>query len=311
MLKRTNKIRLENIVIEEIRGKRLGKAFAPGHTTGFFEIRDRHRELLKKGSRGSGICLSKGAITKVAIEPSDKQIVSIFINGEKSQAPVSSYVVKKMIGNAKLNLRIETILELPTGQGFGMSSAGALSTAFALAQALRVKWTFWDIVGIAHCAEVVNKTGLGDVVAASTGGITIRKKEGVPPLGFVDNIFDSVKERDIELCVISGKIQTKSVLTDSKKRQDIINAGRKALRSLLKSPTLENMFVQSRKFALESRLIDERVREAVEEACIEGLATMSMLGNSLFATGVEPKRLQRYGQVIECKVDEKGPRILE
>jgi pantoate kinase len=249
--KRDSDSKRNNSRIEEIRSKRLGKAFAPGHTTGFFEIRDMHRELLKKGSRGSGVCLSKGAITKVVLEPSDKQIVSIFINGEQrdaSQAPVSSNVVKRMLGN---------------------------------------------------------------VVAASTGGITIRKKEGVPPFGFIDNIFDSVKDRDIELCVISGKIQTKSVLTDEKKRVRIIEAGRKAMRDLLKSPTLENMFLQSRKFAIQTRLIDEKVREAVEAACIEGLATMSMLGNSLFASGVEARRLQKYGSVIECKIDEKGPRIIE
>ncbi len=295
-----------------MRSKQSARAFAPGHTTGIFEIRDKHDDLLKKGSRGSGICLSKGAITTATVEPSEKQDISVSINGELSAAPVSRMVVRTIVGSANLSVRINTMLELPMGQGFGMSSAGALSTAFALAHAVRLNCSYWQIVGIAHVAEVANRTGLGDVVAASTGGITLRRKEGVPPYGFVDSIVDEKRgERDIQLCVVGVKIPTKGVLSDAQKRARIMEVGHKGMRALEASPTLECMFALSRKFAIETGLIAPEVKEAVDEACIEGSATMSMLGNSVFATGVEPKRMRKHGLVIECKVDYGGARILQ
>lgn len=41
------------------------EAFSPGSITLFFEIRDEKKNPLRRGSRGVGVCISKGMVTKV------------------------------------------------------------------------------------------------------------------------------------------------------------------------------------------------------------------------------------------------------
>ena len=41
------------------------EAFSPGSVTLFFEIKDDKKDPLKIGSRGVGICLSRGVRTKI------------------------------------------------------------------------------------------------------------------------------------------------------------------------------------------------------------------------------------------------------
>ncbi|MDG6221378.1 MAG: hypothetical protein QCI38_08045, partial [Candidatus Thermoplasmatota archaeon] len=63
-------------------------AFAPGHISGFFSVFDSHPNPLRRGSRGGGVCISKGAWSKVRMEEGHGRI-EITINGEESAAPVT------------------------------------------------------------------------------------------------------------------------------------------------------------------------------------------------------------------------------
>ena len=75
-------------------------------------------------------------------------------------------------------VRVETELLMPLGSGFGASGAGALSCAYALNGAFDLGLFASQVGEAAHGAEVVSGTGLGDVIAQSTGGLVVRLSPG-------------------------------------------------------------------------------------------------------------------------------------
>ncbi len=284
-------------------------AFAPGHISGFFEPVYINQDLTKTGSRGAGINVSLGAMSEVVAEGATKQDFEIFVNGKKSDAPVTKLALNYLIGEKPLKIVVKTKLELPIGQGFGMSAAGALSASLALAKIVGVSNT--DALKASHCAEVQLRTGLGDVFASFFGGVEIRRAAGLPPWGMIEHIPGKC---DLVLCVIGKKIDTKQVLTDSTKMENIVAVGRYCTKKLLESPSIENLFSLSQIFTKRTDLVDKRVLAAIDAANHFGMASMCMLGNSVFAAGNTDKlrqTLSLFGKVYVCTVDECGARILE
>ncbi len=164
----------------------IAKAFAPGHISGFFEPVFHLEDLIRTGSRGAGISISLGALSEVIVEESQVSSIEIFINGKKSPAQVTNLALKYIIGNNPLNVVVKTSLDLPIGQGFGMSAAGALSSCFAICKCLGLSSE--DALKAAHMAEVQLRTGLGDVISSFFGGLEIRKSPGLPPWGLIEHI---------------------------------------------------------------------------------------------------------------------------
>ncbi len=156
------------------------RAFVPSHITGFFAAK-RDDDPMKAGSIGCGLTLDLGATTTV--EKSDK--TEIFLNGHLSEAPVSRYVVDRL---ARSPVRVETQLDMPLGSGFGASGGGALGCAYALNSIFDLGLLANQAAAVAHAAEVVNRTGLGDVIAQNTGGLVVRLEPGAPGIGKVDRI---------------------------------------------------------------------------------------------------------------------------
>ncbi len=108
-------------------------------------------------------------------------------------------------------------------------------------------------------------------------------------------------------------MKTKDILKNERVADRISESGRECMNEIFASPTVENFFFLSRRFAEETGLMNEKVKKAVEEACRYGMASMCMLGNSIFAMGDTKKIarvLSKYGKVYTCTVDEKGARIL-
>ncbi|MGE5379344.1 MAG: pantothenate kinase, partial [Candidatus Saccharibacteria bacterium] len=89
--------------------------------------------------------------------------ITIAINGTRSEAPVTRTAIGLLLGDRPLDVVVETRLQLPVGAGFGMSAAGALSAAFALTKAAARDSS--AAFAAAHRAELMNRTGLGDVAA--------------------------------------------------------------------------------------------------------------------------------------------------
>jgi pantoate kinase len=285
----------------------MAKAFCPGHVTGFFEIHE-GADVPSTGSRGAGMCLSLGASSRVKVSKAREQTIQVEIDGKRAAAPVTKAAARQLLGQERVRVGIETTLDLPPSQGFGMSAAGALSASLALASSLGLtrEEAFWA----AHHAEVKCKTGLGDVSAIHAGGVTIRKKAGLPPVGEVIRI-DGVPE--VVLAVVGRKLLTKSVLTNPKKRAMINRFGSRRVDALLKDPTLENLMELSASFAMETGLASMAIVRAIGAASKRGMASMSMLGSSVFAIGDTDglkEVLSELGEVWVCRVDTEGARLL-
>ena len=286
-----------------------GSAFVPGHITGFFEIVD-HEDSIKAGSRGAGIVLDKGVYTTVKAK--EGHGTSVTLNGEACECPVSKAVIKDILSFADTKYEVEVIhgLEVPQGQGFGASGAGAFGAALAANDALGLNLTMNQCGEIAHRAEVLNRTGLGDVIAQSTGGLVIRKKPGAPGTGVTDRIHS---DESLVVFTVGHEIKTKSVLLDNEKKEKINKIGRVCLKELLKSPNPGNFLALSRKFARETELVEKDVYLALETLEDKGItASVSMLGNSVFTLSDEPEKVSEYLDYlyIIADIDYSGARVL-
>jgi pantoate kinase len=284
-------------------------SFAPGHISGFFEPVYTKHDLERSGSRGAGINITLGAISEVEANSSTKQDIQIFINNKKSNANVTNLTLKYLIGTKPIDIIVKTNLQLPSGQGFGMSAASALSAALSLARMLGYSNT--DAMKAAHCAEIQLKTGLSDVLASCFGGIEIRKEAGLPPWGLIEHIPGKY---ELVLCIIGKKIDTKKILYNSQKANKIMNYGKYCTKKILEKPSIENLFSLSQTFTKKTELADKQVLKAINSANNYGMASMCMLGNSVFAIGKTNnlcKALSPFGKIFICSVDEYGARVID
>lgn len=263
----------------------------------------------------------------VEVEPADSLSVEVWLDNVVSEAPVTREAVTNVLreavrdarvplnrdapkgARAQVRVRVTTQSQLPVSQGFGMSAAGALSAALALAKCLRMGRS--EAVRAAHAADVTMRGGLGDVVAAAQGGFEVRVAPGVPPFGALRSF---VGYGDAVLCVVGGVLETRRVLSDPQARAAVNEAGGRALGELLKGPTLPAFLEQSLRFARESRLMSPALERAVDAARQHGAASMSMLGNSVFAFGDVPRLaevLARHGETMVVPVDVGGARLVD
>lgn len=278
------------------------KVYSPSHITGFFEICD-NKNPLCKGSVGGGLVLDSGCVTEVSLTNQ----IKIEINGICEDANTSKYVLDNLAGESKII--VSTNFEVPIGCGFGASGAGALSTAIGLNELLSLNMTLNEIVQVAHCAEVKNNTGLGDVIAEAYGGIVIRTKPGPPGIGAIDGI--PLRGEKISYVVL-GKRLTKTVLEegDAEIKRRINKYGREALKELMRKPTLEHFMLIARNFSMQIEIISDKCRDALETVAAEGrVASVAMLGDTVFVIG-DGKALQEFGEVKESKLSNSGAKII-
>ncbi len=280
---------------------KVGRAFAPAHITGFFEICE-DSDPRKMGSRGCGFTLDVGTTTQVKTGSE----TFIELNGKLEEAETSRWVVNALAPGVQVEVRSK--VEVPIGCGLGASGAGALSTAFALNQALNLRRSFNELALIAHIAEVEKRTGLGSVTGQCYGGVVIRKQPGA--IGFGD--VDRIPTKGIKIFYIAmGAIPTKEVITSSIAKKKINNSGRKALKALLKKPTFENFMALSKKFSYETEILSSRARDIIEAVEARGgLASMAMIGDTVFAVDVEEKFLKNFGEVKEARIGFEGVHLI-
>lgn len=261
----------------------LVRAFVPAHITAFF-VPELHDDPLRTGSLGAGINLSKGTNVFVSIETGTlERHIHIAFNGEpvkREEAVISYSVAEELVPEDFVGeVEIWKYFDFPNGHGFGNSAGGALGTALALSYAFGGTW----LTGaqVAHRHEVVNRGGLGDVVAQLAGGIEVRIKAGGPGIGVVDNLFFE----DYRVLVVPlGRLPTREVLDG-----DVIGAikaeGKLALEKLLADPTPERMMILARGFAEKTGLLTGELLELARELdkVLKLPSSMIMLGKGLFA----------------------------
>jgi pantoate kinase len=288
------------------------KAFAPGHITGFFEICDDESDPARIGSRGAGFSVKLGVTSAVTLHDEGWQGIEMKVNGEAFDAATTRAAVELLLGERKdVGIRIEQTMELPVSQGFGMSAAGALSASLAMAEIL--KRPRREAVWAAHCAEVMQRSGLGDVVGSALGGFEARTEPGTEPYGKVERFKTGEPTDDVILAVVDEAIVTKRILQDAQQRRLIKEKGAQALAAFQQNVGLRQFCDTSRRFSIESRLVSERINRVYNE--LERLAYVSqcMLGGAVFAFGRSAEvrqRLSRYGVVHQTKIDFEGARLL-
>lgn len=271
------------------------RATVPSHITGFFGAK-RQEDPVLSGSIGCGLTLCLDATT--TIEAAEE--TEILLNGQPSEAPVSRYVVERL---ARSPVRVRTELEMPLGSGFGASGAGALGCAYALDSLFDLGLTANGAAAIAHAAEVVNRTGLGDVIGQNTGGLVVRLEPGAPGIGRVDRIPVPALQVDY---VVRGPISTREVLSDEAALKEINKAGEAALKDLLRRPTLREFMRLSRRFTAEAGLASDWALNAIEAVeAAGGMASMIMLGDAVFAFG-GAEALREVGEVHTTTISLQG-----
>ncbi len=301
---------------------KVAQGFAPAHVTGIFEICDEVDELLYRGSIGAGVSIKRGVWTKTTIDEASKEELEIWINGQKTDsANVSETVIKDFLSQAPLEagLKVEHCAEVPLGEGFGSSGAGALSLALALNEALELGLTRIEAAQRAHIAEVLCKTGLGTVIAETFGGVEIRTKPGAPGIGEVRNIPVS---RDYSFASLSfGPLPTDKALSNRNLRALINKWGHELMHGILARPTLENVLSFSRRFAENTGLITKRVRRVLQQTDAAKITcTMPLFGEGIFSVAkqCEIEKLvrifEKHGSsedIIVSEIDSQGARLIE
>ncbi len=281
------------------------RAYSPSHITGIFAIHD-DRNPLYKGSIGCGIVLEAGCVTEVSV---DDVRPGIEIDGvEVEETSTTGYVCRRMAGGYEYPIRVSTRFEVPIGAGFGASGAGALSTALALNALLSLRMTLNEVAQIAHLAEVENNTGLGDVIAETYGGVVLRKKPGPPGIGMVDIILPP---EEVKISYVTfGVKATRDILQDTSIIRNVNKAGRAALKELLKKPDMDTFMRAARDFSLQTGLMSERCRDAIEAVAAEGkVASVAMLGETVFVPG-DSEALHEFGEVRQSRISYSGARII-
>ncbi|MGY5871182.1 MAG: pantoate kinase [Candidatus Thorarchaeota archaeon] len=297
------------------------QAFVPGHITGVFRIFDEKKDPLECGSTGAGFSVEIGTLTTVsAIENESLEITTIY-NDENIDANVTKTVVKRLVENYERQFKVIVTHKssLPSGVGFGASGAGALGTALALGHLLNSSMSETNAAAFAHCAEVVNHTGLGDVIAQTLGGIEIRTHPGAPGVGKVVNI----PKNESQTVVLAGApgLKTRDVLTNPENRARINAVGDDLVRRIIDSPSIETFISCSREFTESIGLSTDRVKASLRDLDDSGLnqSSMVMLGDSVFCfcddhqsqTAVEI--LMKYwdtSQIQVTSVSEEGGRLV-
>jgi len=286
-----------------------GEAFCPGHVTAFFEVVE-NSDPRRMGSRGAGLCLSLGVRTVARVREASRPSIETFVNEKRARADVTRSVVTSLVGSERYEIKILSDSPLPVAQGFGVSAAAALSTALAIDDALSLGRPREDLVTAAHVAEVEARTGLGDVVPASMGGMDLRLEPGAP--GHADVRKFDVDE-DLLLAVLGPEMPTRAVLQDARKVAAISRSGGACVRDFAREPTFERLFDLGNRFAEETDLAGVRVREVTRAIRMFGRGAMAMLGNSVFATGDRDQLasiLVKVGTVLRCEVENKGAHVV-
>jgi len=266
----------------------VARAFCPAHITGFFTAHITE-DPMRSGSTGAGFTLDVGAVTTA--RPAERS--QVLLDGRTIDA---STTLRALELSGAPPMHVETRWNLPVGSGLSASGAGALSAVLAANQAADLGHPYGRMVAAAHRAEVERRTGLGSVVAQSTGGLVMRLAPGVPPA--VDRI--PVPATSIYVASAGG-VPTPRVLSDAAARREINEHGRRALAALLRRPTLKEFFALSRRFAAETGLLQGRVLDAVEAVeAVDAMASVAMLGHTVFAT--TPRGLSGLGRVYRCRI---------
>ncbi len=254
-----------------------------------------HEKPEKSGSYGVGFTVDAGVEAKFTYGK------GVFFNGEKTSISPVEIVLGELDGKG-----IELSTDLPISCGFGVSGASALACGIEINLKSDLGFSFSDIADLAHKAEVISRTGLGDVVTQFHGGVVARLKPGNPSIAEVKRYIFRQK---LDFLVL-GRLSTKEIIGDDATRENLRKAGKKYLREFLKKPSIENLLMCSKSFAMDSGLIDDEVMDVIEAVESNGgMAAMVMLGRAVFAVNGKETFEEFKGQRFSAEIAPCGIKI--
>ncbi|KYC46176.1 MAG: Pantoate kinase [Candidatus Methanofastidiosum methylothiophilum] len=237
--------------------------YVPSHITGFF-VPFFSDDCFKTGSTGAGVSLSLGLKTKIKVT-NGCGLVNIKLNGTELNlvdVPISLnciHIIKERYPSFFTNkdILIEHECDVPIESGFGASASATLGITFSIKDLINISTE--ECVRIAHETEVINLSGLGDVIAEVKGGVEIRKTPGI------DGIIENIPSNRLKVLSISlGKKNTESVLKDPKKVKIIEKCGSKLLDKLISEPNVEKLMECSKTFTYKTGLMSKEVLDLME-----------------------------------------------
>jgi pantoate kinase len=295
-----------------------GSAFSPAHITGFFKAElDEGKKPELQGSLGAGFSIEKGVTTTVDVEYSEFTDFKIRVSGyQPDNTQVSEFVVREFLKNLDGNyfVNIHHDIRVPVGYGLGCSAAVALSLSYALNEAFGTRFSREQLGKIAHNAEVICRTGLGDVLASYHGGFEVRVKGGAPGIGQLKKI---PAESYCAIMICFSPISTKQFL---KERLASINGlGGKMVNKLVQTGDIGQFHEFSVEFAKYVNIITPKMQTVIEDLKSHGIKSgVALFGETIFtlvpenAEGEVVEILEKYpdGIIIRSKIDEIGARLV-
>jgi pantoate kinase len=163
------------------------RARAPCHVTGIVVPETSAADPRARGSLGAGLVLTLGVRATARWRPARRP--SLLVRSDHgARLAISEEVARRLVGATPGRFDVVVEHDLPIGQGFGTSAAGALATGLAVSGLVGVSRV--RAVETAHLAELFGGGGLGGVAAILGGGLERRLTAGLPPFGRVARTVD-------------------------------------------------------------------------------------------------------------------------
>jgi len=277
-------------------------AFCPGHISGYFRC-IAGESPAATGSIGAGIVISEGVTATVRAADS----ISVSVNRKDESGNLvhfssASPPIEYTLGKLGITVSVTTECRLPVGAGFGLSAAALLASLTAANLSNDLGMSPHDITILAHEAEVIHRTGLGDVAACQGGGHVVRSGPGIDAA--ITRTFDLPEPL---YAVSFGPISTPSVLGSQAQMERVTAA-------FPRRPPVnaEDFFRISRGFAEKSGLLTREAGAVIRHCTDNNIpASMTMLGNGVFAYGRKARDiLSAYGDVYAFTVAREGARVV-
>ncbi|MEM1873751.1 MAG: hypothetical protein QXS85_00130 [Acidilobaceae archaeon] len=224
-------------------------ASTPHHVTALFDPSINPANPLLSGSRGVGLAVEP----RLVVCENEDWSESI-----ESLGPTARRVAELLnVANAT----VRYVRPLPPGVGFAVS--GATATAVALALGSSRGFNVLRSLQIAHTAEVLEGSGLGDVLAISCGiGLVFRFKAGAPGVGEVD--CAQVPSSVAVLAIAFRVMETREFLRVFA-QSEVSQHARARLEAILGNPTLDSFIENLSRFNAETGILRKTLGESLSE----------------------------------------------
>ncbi|OYT51491.1 MAG: hypothetical protein B6U73_01875 [Desulfurococcales archaeon ex4484_204] len=237
----------------------LARAQIPLHLSGFW-VPIINQDPLASGSLGAGLTLYPPALLSIYVHGQD--ICSTMVNGKCLDFSNHLRSIERFLGVRGRGVGIKCYSRGELGEGLGLSAALSIAYAVGLLVKSGASVSLNKAGTAAHYAEVVNMTGLGDVIAEiKGGGLVARVSPGPPGVGDIDSF--PIRER-VRVAVTSvGSLTTPKMLVEGLHKQFM--EGFKAYENFMLNPSLESFLINAYTFSRRTGMLSSSLDEALKD----------------------------------------------